>query len=186
MSDSDYIPAGERDDIMGWFQQRQPNKEAWDNALAIEESHAVADSVMRELAEALRVSRNQNGCDSPYCDIDHATGTTPKCRTCAALARFDALGGGEVCDCHEHEHQVCDVCQPIDPTKPDADKVGVVMPSGIAVSNVYEAYAEGVAAERDELRAALEEIADEPRYAPPYAWAKLKALKALAKGSNDE
>ena len=75
MSDSDYIPAGERERCRGRYGK-------------IDTSHAVADSVMRELAEALR---EYIPCGCGWCD----DGPDSRCASSMALARFDALGGND-------------------------------------------------------------------------------------------
>jgi hypothetical protein len=85
MSDSDYIKAGERSSLPS----HSPMNFAFIDLFM---SHAVADDVMRELAEALR----EAGRLGFFMDveIDDAEEVAAKQAVAAALARYDALTGG--------------------------------------------------------------------------------------------
>ncbi len=82
MSDERWLGKDERDVIGGWFQQRQPNREAFENADALLDHAEAADELIAELAEALRhVERTWNDRFRP-----EAAASVRR-----ALARVDAL-----------------------------------------------------------------------------------------------
>lgn len=84
MSDERWLSKDERDVIGGWFQQRQPNREAFENADALLDHAEAADELIAELAEALRqqVGLHYAGWTDPGNAMTNAT---------TALARVDAL-----------------------------------------------------------------------------------------------
>ena len=82
MSDDAYIkPARRRPE--SW----RPG--TWSSDLAF--SHAVADSVMNDLAEALRVLGAHDEACLEWQDHEVGAGSREACAQCRALARFDAL-----------------------------------------------------------------------------------------------
>jgi len=84
MSDERWLTPDERDAIGGWFQQRQPNRESFENADALLDHAEAADKLITELAERLRATANvtgvNRGCDCNPCWTDRDL-----------LARVDAL-----------------------------------------------------------------------------------------------
>ena len=92
MSDERWLSKDERDVIGGWFQQRQPNREAFENADVLLDHAEAADELIAELAACLRThvafSTTADGmCAWP----EHSSGGMAYYNSTDTLARVDAL-----------------------------------------------------------------------------------------------
>ena len=82
MSDEDYMPVSERDRDGDVMVDAGISSAAWDAVTRLWRSHAIADDVMRDLAEELRAAWSH-----PLTSSEPMPGA-------AALNRYDRLTGG--------------------------------------------------------------------------------------------